>query len=232
MSKTSLPSTVLRRAIAVEARTPSPAARPPTASRRGIGSSNAGAPSPAQRSAAVPCPGEFTVRAAGAPGPGGTAASGPVSPSPAVVTAVLVLLFGAGPFELSGGAARPEAAAAVHAVGDVTGPRTATRAADHHHHVAPTTTTTVDRRRRPPRCRRRRPRRRRSCACPGSVSRSNRCPSRCRSPPTGSAPVFSRIPTTNKVIFLGIDDGLVKDPAVRRPAQAGEHPVHHVPRTG
>ncbi len=33
-------------------------------------------------------------------------------------------------------------------------------------------------------------------------------------PPTGSAPVFSRIPTTNKVIFLGIDDGLVKDPAV------------------
>ncbi len=33
-------------------------------------------------------------------------------------------------------------------------------------------------------------------------------------PPTGSAPVFSRIPTTNKVIFLGIDDGLVRDPAV------------------
>jgi peptidoglycan/xylan/chitin deacetylase (PgdA/CDA1 family) len=26
--------------------------------------------------------------------------------------------------------------------------------------------------------------------------------------------VFSRIPTTNKVIFLGIDDGLVRDPAV------------------
>jgi peptidoglycan/xylan/chitin deacetylase (PgdA/CDA1 family) len=33
-------------------------------------------------------------------------------------------------------------------------------------------------------------------------------------PATGSAPVFSRIPTTNKVIFLGIDDGLVRDPAV------------------
>jgi peptidoglycan/xylan/chitin deacetylase (PgdA/CDA1 family) len=33
-------------------------------------------------------------------------------------------------------------------------------------------------------------------------------------PPTGSAPVFSRIPTTNKVIFLGIDDGMVRDPAV------------------
>jgi peptidoglycan/xylan/chitin deacetylase (PgdA/CDA1 family) len=28
------------------------------------------------------------------------------------------------------------------------------------------------------------------------------------------APVFSRIPTTNKVIFLGIDDGLIRDPAV------------------
>jgi peptidoglycan/xylan/chitin deacetylase (PgdA/CDA1 family) len=33
-------------------------------------------------------------------------------------------------------------------------------------------------------------------------------------PPTDSAPVFSRIPTTNKVIFLGIDDGIVRDPAV------------------
>jgi len=33
-------------------------------------------------------------------------------------------------------------------------------------------------------------------------------------PATGSAPVFSRIPTPNKVIFLGIDDGIVRDPAV------------------
>ena len=33
-------------------------------------------------------------------------------------------------------------------------------------------------------------------------------------PATGSAPVFNRIPTTNKVIFLGIDDGMVRDPAV------------------
>jgi peptidoglycan/xylan/chitin deacetylase (PgdA/CDA1 family) len=32
--------------------------------------------------------------------------------------------------------------------------------------------------------------------------------------PTNLAPVFSRIPTTNKVIFLGIDDGIVRDPAV------------------
>jgi peptidoglycan/xylan/chitin deacetylase (PgdA/CDA1 family) len=33
-------------------------------------------------------------------------------------------------------------------------------------------------------------------------------------PPTNLAPAFSRIPTTNKVIFLGIDDGMVRDPAV------------------
>ena len=33
-------------------------------------------------------------------------------------------------------------------------------------------------------------------------------------PPTNLAPVFSRIPTTNKVIFLGIDDGMIRDPAV------------------
>ena len=33
-------------------------------------------------------------------------------------------------------------------------------------------------------------------------------------PPTDLAPAFSRVPTTNKVIFLGIDDGMVRDPAV------------------
>ena len=33
-------------------------------------------------------------------------------------------------------------------------------------------------------------------------------------PATNLAPVFSRIPTTNKVIFLGIDDGMIRDPAV------------------
>jgi peptidoglycan/xylan/chitin deacetylase (PgdA/CDA1 family) len=33
-------------------------------------------------------------------------------------------------------------------------------------------------------------------------------------PSASAAPVFSRIPTTNKVIFLGIDDGIVRDPAV------------------
>jgi peptidoglycan/xylan/chitin deacetylase (PgdA/CDA1 family) len=33
-------------------------------------------------------------------------------------------------------------------------------------------------------------------------------------PATNLAPVFSRIPTPNKVIFLGIDDGIVRDAAV------------------
>jgi peptidoglycan/xylan/chitin deacetylase (PgdA/CDA1 family) len=33
-------------------------------------------------------------------------------------------------------------------------------------------------------------------------------------PAANLAPVFSRIPTTNKVIFLGIDDGIVRDPNV------------------
>jgi peptidoglycan/xylan/chitin deacetylase (PgdA/CDA1 family) len=33
-------------------------------------------------------------------------------------------------------------------------------------------------------------------------------------PPTNQSPVISRITTTNKVIFLGIDDGIVRDPAV------------------
>jgi peptidoglycan/xylan/chitin deacetylase (PgdA/CDA1 family) len=32
--------------------------------------------------------------------------------------------------------------------------------------------------------------------------------------PTSIAPAYSRIPTTNKVIFLGIDDGIIRDPAV------------------
>src|SRR5262249_32939697 len=43
-------------------------------------------------------------------------------------------------------------------------------------------------------------------------------------PPTGSAPVFSRIPTTNKVIFLGIDDGVVRDPAVVDPLRQAHIP--------
>ena len=133
----------------------------------------------------------------------------------AVVTAVLVLLFGAGPLELSGGAARPEAAAAVRVVGDVTGPSdgdvaaettttssttttsTTTSTTTTTTTVPPTTTTTTPKLR-----------------VPGLGLPKQPVPQPVSLPPTGSAPVFSRIPTTNKVIFLGIDDGLVKDPAV------------------
>jgi peptidoglycan/xylan/chitin deacetylase (PgdA/CDA1 family) len=39
-------------------------------------------------------------------------------------------------------------------------------------------------------------------------------PTRVSLPPSTGAPVVNRVPTTNKVIFLGIDDGAVRDPAV------------------
>jgi peptidoglycan/xylan/chitin deacetylase (PgdA/CDA1 family) len=123
------------------------------------------------------------------------------------VTAVLVLLFGAGPFELSGGAARPEAAAAVRAVGDgdllattTTAPATTTSTT-----TSTTTTTTV-----PPTTTTEAPK----LQVPGLGLPKQPTPQPVSLPPTSSAPVFSRIPTTNKVIFLGIDDGLVRDPAV------------------
>jgi peptidoglycan/xylan/chitin deacetylase (PgdA/CDA1 family) len=67
-------------------------------------------------------------------------------------------------------------------------------------------------------------------------------------PATNLAPVFSRIPTPNKVIFLGIDDGIVRDPAVRDllaqanipftlflvqgQAQAGEDYFHQLQQIG
>jgi peptidoglycan/xylan/chitin deacetylase (PgdA/CDA1 family) len=44
-------------------------------------------------------------------------------------------------------------------------------------------------------------------------------------PPTSLAPVFSRIPTTNKVIFLGIDDGMVRDPAALDYLERAKIPV-------
>ena len=121
----------------------------------------------------------------------------------AVVTAVLVLLFGAGPLELSGGEARPEAAASVSAVGDAgtdlpaaTTTSTTTSTTTTTTTVPPTTTTT-------PKLR-----------VPGLGLPKQPTPQPVALPPTSSAPVFSRIPTTNKVIFLGIDDGMVRDPAV------------------
>ena len=132
-----------------------------------------------------------------------------------------MLVFGAGPFELSG-AATPDAetAAAVHAVGDdTTGDPTATTgdpngstgSAASAASAAPsttgstTTTTTV-----PPTTTTTTPKLR----VPGLGLPKQPVPTPMALPPTNSAPVISRITTTNKVIFLGIDDGTVRDPAV------------------
>ena len=120
------------------------------------------------------------------------------------VTVMLVVLFGAGPFQLAGGAdANPQVAASIRAVGDDTLPPSSTVATTTT--AAPTTTTsttttttttTVPLR------------------VPGLGLPSQPTPTPVSLPATSSAPVFSRIPTTNKVIFLGIDDGMVRDPAV------------------
>ena len=126
------------------------------------------------------------------------------------VTAALVLVFGAGPFELSGGAARPEAAAAVSAVGveptvDSTTTLPPTTSLPPTTTTVPPTTTTL-----PPTTTTEAPKLR----GPGLGLPKQPTPTPVALPSTGSAPVFSRIPTTNKVIFLGIDDGMVRDPAV------------------
>jgi peptidoglycan/xylan/chitin deacetylase (PgdA/CDA1 family) len=130
------------------------------------------------------------------------------------VTTALVLLFGAGPFELSGGAARPEAAAAVRAVGadpavdttTFTSSTTTTSTTT----TSSTTTTTTTTTTLPPTTTTTKPK----LAKPGLGLLEQPTPAPVALPPTGQAPVFSRIPTTNKVIFLGIDDGMVRDPAV------------------
>ncbi len=126
------------------------------------------------------------------------------------MTAALVILFGAGPLELSGGTARPEAAAAIRVAGtdatDVadttvpttTAPPTTTTLPPTTTTTAPPTTTTTTTPRR----------------VPGLGLPRQPEPTPVALPSTDSAPVFSRIPTTNKVIFLGIDDGIVRDPAV------------------
>jgi peptidoglycan/xylan/chitin deacetylase (PgdA/CDA1 family) len=131
------------------------------------------------------------------------------------VTAALVVLFGAGPLELSGAAPSLEAAAAVHAVGsdptDTTPPADAgtgdeaSTTTSTSTSTTTTTTTTV-----PPTTTTTTPKLR----VPGLDLPKQPAPTPVSLPPTNQAPVFSRIPTTNKVIFLGIDDGLVRDPAV------------------
>jgi peptidoglycan/xylan/chitin deacetylase (PgdA/CDA1 family) len=119
------------------------------------------------------------------------------------VTIVLVLLFGAGPFELSGGAStQVRAAAAVSPVADAAPDATTTTGAPT---TSSTTTTTL-----PPTTTTTEPRLRE----PGLGLPKQPPPTPVSLPPTNAAPVYSRIPTTNKVIFLGIDDGLVRDPAV------------------
>ena len=123
------------------------------------------------------------------------------------MTVALVIVFGAGPLELSGGAARPEAAAAVHAVStDVADATTTTSSTTTTTTTVPPTTTTTA----PPTTTTTLP----PLRVPGLDLPKQPAPQPVSLPPTGSAPVFNRIPTTNKVIFLGIDDGLVKDPAV------------------
>jgi peptidoglycan/xylan/chitin deacetylase (PgdA/CDA1 family) len=123
--------------------------------------------------------------------------------------------FGAGPLELSGAAPTLEAAAAVHAVGDdpsEPAPPSDAPTAD----VASTTTstststTTTTTTTLPPTTTTTAPKLR----VPGLDLPRQPAPTPVSLPATGSTPVFSRIPTTNKVIFLGIDDGLVRDPAV------------------
>ena len=126
------------------------------------------------------------------------------------VTVVLVAAFGTMPQELTGGGSGPAQAAAVSAVGnDSTTASVATTAA-----TTPTTkppsTTTVPPTTTPPTTTTARVKLR----VPGLGLLEQPEPTPVDLPPTGQAPVFSRIPTTNKVIFLGIDDGLVRDPAV------------------
>ncbi len=127
------------------------------------------------------------------------------------VTVVLVVLFGEGPFQLAGGAdANPQTAASIRAVGDDTLPPSSTVAPTTT--AAPTTTTTTTTTLPPttlPPTTTTVPRR-----IPGLGLPPQPPPTPVSLPATNSAPAFSRIPTTNKVIFLGIDDGMVRDPAV------------------
>ncbi len=128
------------------------------------------------------------------------------------VTAALVLVFGAGPFELSGGAT-PDAqsAAAVHAVGDdssLTGATTTSAAPTTSSSTTTTTTSTTTTTTLPPTTTTT------PLRVPGLGLPKQPPPTPMALPSTNSAPIISRITTTNKVIFLGIDDGIVRDPAV------------------
>ncbi len=124
-------------------------------------------------------------------------------------TVALIALFGALPRDL---AARPRSAqaAAVRVVGDDTTTASITSVTSATTAAATTTTTPVTTTTEPPTTT--------TVAVelrePGLGLVPQPAPTPVDLPPTGQAPVFSRIPTTNKVIFLGIDDGIVRDPAV------------------
>ena len=61
------------------------------------------------------------------------------------------------------------------------------------------------------------------------AARPPRPSARCRRARPG-APLVSRVPTTDRVVFVTIDDGLVQDPAVVDTVRRMRIPVTHVPR--
>jgi peptidoglycan/xylan/chitin deacetylase (PgdA/CDA1 family) len=118
------------------------------------------------------------------------------------LTVVLVVALGLVPRELRGGGRSGQAGASEQTEGEgaapassatTTAPSTAPSSAPSTA-GAPATTTT------PP--------------VPGLFLPRQPPPTPVSLPASGPARVFNRIPTTNKVIFLGIDDGVVRDPAV------------------
>jgi len=118
-----------------------------------------------------------------------------------VFTVALIALVGAMPQELTGPSGGPAVAAPAAVTiattsSTTTEPTTTTTVAPTTTTVAPTTTTVAPLR------------------VPGLGLPHQPTPTPVDLPPTGMAPVFSRIPTSNKVVFLGIDDGIVRDPAV------------------
>ena len=113
------------------------------------------------------------------------------------------------------------------------GARHARRRAVEHHHRADHHDVTIDARRRPRRARR---------TTTTTTARPSRSRRRCgpgpMAAPTPAAPVtltettpaLDHVPTTDKVIFLGIDDGLVRDPALLTLLRSDAHPAHALPR--
>jgi peptidoglycan/xylan/chitin deacetylase (PgdA/CDA1 family) len=131
------------------------------------------------------------------------------------ITVAVVLVFGAGPLELHGEVgARAQVAASVRTIDTEPAlpPTTAARTTDagtplttRPSSTVPRPTTTVPSATTAARS---------TLRVPGLGLPRQPEPQPVSLAPASSAPIFSRIPTTNKVIFLGIDDGMVRDPAV------------------